>query len=140
MSRVFVTKDESSKTKFALAIAQDDGTITETKPINKMQQESTGAWTLILPENPLGRRYVSLKKAQSADVIELVEPTAKVSSGESTPRKPLETYLEGEERELYLKLKAKAIAKMNENTALEKAKALYERAKAEYEKLLNGGV
>lgn len=140
MSRVFVTKDESSKTKFALAIAQDDGTITETKPINKMQQESTGAWTLILPENPLGRRYVSLKKAQSSDVIELVEPTAKVSSGESTPRKPLENYLEGEERELYLKLKAKAIAKMNENTALEKAKALYERAKAEYEKLLNGGV
>lgn len=140
MSRVFVIKDESSKTKFALAIAQDDGTITETKPINKMQQESTGAWTLILPENPLGRRYVSLKKAQSSDIIELVEPTAKVSSGESTPRKPLENYLDGEERELYLKLKAKAIAKMNENTALEKAKALYERAKAEYEKLLNGGV
>lgn len=140
MSRVFVIKDESSKTKFALAIAQDDGTITETKPINKMQQESTGAWTLILPENPLGRRYVSLKKAQSSDVVELTEPTLKVSSGESTPRKPLENYLEGEDRELYLKLKAKAIAKMNENTALEKAKALYERAKAEYEKLLNGGV
>lgn len=140
MSRVFVIKDESSKTKFALAIAQDDGTITETKPINKMQQESTGAWTLILPENPLGRRYVSLKKAQSSDVVELTEPTVKVSSGESTPRKPLENYLEGEDRELYLKLKAKAIAKMNENTALEKAKALYERAKAEYEKLLNGGV
>lgn len=140
MSRVFVIKDESSKTKFALAIAQDDGTIIETKPINKMQQESTGAWTLILPENPLGRRYVSLKKAQSSDVVELTEPTVKVSSGESTPRKPLENYLEGEDRELYLKLKAKAIAKMNENTALEKAKALYERAKAEYEKLLNGGV
>lgn len=140
MSRVFVIKDESSKTKFSLSIAQDDGTITETKPIDKMQQESTGAWTLILPENPLGRRYVSLKKAQSSDVVELTEPTVKVSSGESTPRKPLENYLEGEDRELYLKLKAKAIAKMNENTALEKAKALYERAKAEYEKLLNGGV
>lgn len=140
MSRVFVIKDESSKTKFALAIAQDDGTITETKPINKMQQESTGAWTLILPENPLSRRYVSLKKAQSSDVVELTEPTVKVSSGENIPRKPLENYLEGEDRELYLKLKAKAIAKMNENTALEKAKALYERAKAEYEKLLNGGV
>lgn len=140
MSRVFVIKDETSKTKFALAIAKDDGTITETKPINRMQQESTGAWTLILPENPLGRRYISLKKAQGSDVVELIEPIVKVSSGESTPRKPLENYLEGEDRELYLKLKAKAIAKMNENTALEKAKAIYERAKAEYEKLLNGGV
>lgn len=140
MSRVFVIKDETSKTKFALAIAKDDGTITETKPINRMQQESTGAWTLILPENPLGRRYISLKKAQGSDIVELTEPIVKASSGESTPRKPLETYLEGEERELYVKLRDKAIAKMNKDTALEKAKALFERAKAEYEKLLNGGV
>ena len=140
MSRVFVIKDESSKTKFALAIARDDGTITETKPIDRMKQESNKEWTLILPDNPLCRKYVSLKKAQSSDVVELVEPTTKVSSGESTPRKPLEDYLEGEERELYLKLKTKAITKMNESTALEKARTLYERAKAEYEKLLNGGV
>lgn len=139
MSRIFVIKDETTKTQFALAIAQDDGTIIETKPIDKMKQESNKEWTLILPENPLNRKFVSLKRAQSSDITELGEPTVKNPNSVTTPKTPaLEKFLEGEERELFIKLRDKAIARATIQVELERKRLAFERAKAEYEALLNG--
>ena len=138
MARIFIIKDETTKTQFALAIAQDDGTITETKPIDKMKQESNKEWTLILPENPLNRKFISLKRAQSSDIVELGEPAVKNTSNVTAPKTPLENFLEGEERELFIKLRDKAIAKASIQVELERKRLAFERAKAEYEALLNG--
>ena len=69
------------------------------------------ATTLVLPENPSNRKYFSSKKVDAAGgevELEYKESRTLGPRSESTPRKGLEDYLEGEDKELYLALVEKA--------------------------------
>lgn len=69
------------------------------------------ATTLVLPENPSNRKYFSSKKVDAAGgemELEYKESRTLGPRSESTPRKALEDYLEGEDKELYLELVEKA--------------------------------
>lgn len=100
-------------------------------------------YTLVLPENPSNRKYFNSKKVEAANgEIELTYKATRVlgERGTSAPRKPLEDYLEGEEREQYLALKAKAEKARDEQrhhklTALEKAQREVDRAVKKLEQI-----
>lgn len=83
-------------------------------------------YSLVLPENPSNRRYYTIGKVEAAGGE--VELTYKESNptgprGESGPRKGLEEYLEGEDRETYLRLVEKAKANRDAQKAKPKTKA-----------------
>lgn len=103
---------------------------------------------LKLPANSVNRTWVSCAKIDKApnqcvDYGEDVKVARTLAPrGESTPRKGLEEYLEGKDKEMYLKLveKAKAnreaAAKKAPMTDVEKAQRKLERAQAALNKLL----
>lgn len=95
------------------------------QPIVKKVTDNKGDW-YILPENPSNRKCISGNKIK--DGLELVYKESKVLGPrtESAPRKGLEEYLEGEDKELYLKLVEKA--KTNRDAA---KKPMTEREKLE---------
>ena len=81
--------------------------------------------TLILPENPCNRKYFSSKKVDNAGgelEVEYKESKTLGPRGEYSPRKGLEEYLEGEEREMYLALVEKAKKNREESQKKPKAK------------------
>lgn len=104
--KVFVRKNNVTKLGYELVIVQDDGQevikeITQTDPANDKIMK--------LPENPSNRKWLSMKKVVDNEL----ELTYKASMtlgprGENIPRKDLSEYLEGEDKELYLKLVEKA--------------------------------
>lgn len=80
--------------------------------------------TLVLPENPSNRKYFSSKKVDAAGgelELEYKESKSFGPRSESTPRKALEDWLEGEDRATYLALIEKA--KANRDAAQKAAKA-----------------
>lgn len=111
--------------------------------------ESDGkAWRL--PDNETGRKWVFISKLKDVDEVEIL-PRAKAEvSATIKSSTPLEDYLEGDEREMYIKLRDKSIAAATKAKEDAKAKAkadaelkrkleAFQKAKAEYEKLLKGG-
>lgn len=102
---------------------------------------------LKLPTNSVNRTWVSCAKVlkaanQELDYGEEVKVARTLAPrGEQTPRKGLEDYLEGKEKEMYLKLVAKAKAnreaasKKAPMTEMEKAQRRLERAQAEVARL-----
>lgn len=102
---------------------------------------------LKLPANSVNRTWVSCAKIDKApnqcvDYGEDVKVARTLTSrGESTPRKGLEEYLEGDDRETYLKLVEKAKAnreaanKKAPMTEIEKAQRRLERAQADVARL-----
>lgn len=125
-----------------------DGT---TETIINKKIDSHGKYYWVLPKNSANRQYFQVEKLEkflsenngTVELTESIKHQRTEGSQPSVPRKPLEDFLEGEERETFIKLKNKAMAKMNENTVLEKAKLALEKAQAEYARLLelakNGG-
>lgn len=122
---------------------------TETIITKKIDSHGKDYW--VLPKNSANRQYFQVEKLEKflnenngiVELTETIKHQRTEGSQSSTQKKPLEDYLEGEERETYLRLRKKAIAKMNEDTMIEKARLAYEKAKEEYKKLLelakNGG-
>ena len=103
--------------------------------------------SLVLPANSANRHYFNKKKVDNAGgKIEVSYKETKHfgprGSSNRQPSKPLEYYLEGDEREAYVKLveKAKKIkqetTKLVPLTVLEKAQRNAERAKEKLEKLM----
>ena len=108
--KVYINNSIHSTTGYEIVIKDEDGLVIETKPIDTLVDDGK---TLKLPENPSNRKYFSLKKVEDADgVIELTyKETIKLGSREpSESKKPLEDYLNDEDRELYLELVEKAKA------------------------------
>lgn len=77
----YVIHDATTSTGFALIIENDDGTSTTT-PINKLVEDGR---TLVLPDNPTGRKYISVAKASQADSVELT-PKGTSSGTQGAPR------------------------------------------------------
>lgn len=124
--KVQITRSNNAPTGYELVTTNDDGTQT-VQLIEKTYPNEP--FTLVLPTNTSNRKYFNSKKVENAGgTIELEYKESKPigTRTETTTRKGLEEYLEGEDKILYLQL-------------VEKAKANREKAKApmtNYEKAL----
>lgn len=140
--RTLVRRNEKAVAGYEMVIVHDDGT--------EEVKEVKVAWdnkSLELPTNPANRKWLFFSKLKNQDEVELQyrETRTLAPRAESAPRKGLEEYLEGEDKEMYLKLVEKARKAREEAnkpkpmTELEKKLRAYEKAKAQYEALLNKG-
>lgn len=139
--RTFIRSSKTTATGYEL-VTVDENNVENVYPIN--DQPKNEPYTLILPENPSNRKYFNSKKVDAAGgKIELTykESRTITKTGDSTPRKGLEDYLEGKDKETYLALvekakKAKEAQKSRPLTELEKAERKMLKCKEAYEKLL----
>lgn len=108
--KVYINNSIHSTTGYELVIKDDDGIIIETKDIDTIVDDGK---TLKLPENPSNRKYFNLAKVEAADgIVELTyKETIKLGTREpGESKKPLEDYLNDEDKALYLELVEKAKA------------------------------
>lgn len=139
--KVLVRRNSNTNTGYELVTINDAGkevavSIDKTYP--------NEPFTLVLPANEANRKYFNSKKVEAAGgEIELVYKESKTIGhrSESTPRKGLEEYLEGKDKEMYLALVEKAKKAREEANKkapmsdLEKAMRAVERAQAKLAKL-----
>ena len=106
--KVYINNSIHSTTGYEIVIKDDEGLIVETKPIDALVDDGK---TLKLPENPSNRKYFNLAKVEAADgIVELTyKETIKLGTREpGESKKPLEDYLNDEDKALYLALVEKA--------------------------------
>ena len=139
--KVLVRKNSNTNTGYELVTINDSGkevavSIDKTYP--------NEPFTLVLPANEANRKYFNSKKVEAAGgEIELTYKESKTIGPrtESTPRKGLEEYLEGKDKEMYLALVEKAKKAREEANKkapmsdLEKAMRAVERAQAKLAEL-----
>ena len=139
--KVLVRKNSNTNTGYELVTINDAGkevavSIDKTYP--------NEPFTLVLPTNEANRKYFNSKKVEAAGgEIELAYKESKTIGhrSESTPRKGLEEYLEGKDKEMYLALVEKAKKAREEANKkapmsdLEKAMRAVERAQAKLAEL-----
>lgn len=139
--KVYINNSIHSTTGYELVIKDDQGLVIETKDIDTIVDDGK---TLKLPENPSNRKYFNLAKVEAAngDIELTYKETIKLGTRESgESKKPLEDYLDEDDRELYLALVEKAKknrAEANKRvpmTDLEKAKAKVARLMAQIAKM-----
>lgn len=147
MKKVYLTRNSNTQSGAQMKVVDTDTNAIE---LFDVKLESDGkAWKL--PDNPVGRTWVVVSKLKDVDEIEVLPRTPRtVTHSAPTPRTPLEDFLEGDEREMYIKLRDKAIAAAQAQAEADRAKAkadaeverkrrAFEKAKAEYEALMKGG-
>ena len=139
--KVLVRRNSNTNTGYELVTISDAGkevavSIDKTYP--------NEPFTLVLPANEANRKYFNSKKVDAAGgEIELTYKESKTIGPrtESTPRKGLEEYLEGKDKEMYLALVEKAKKAREEANKkapmsdLEKAMRAVERAQAKLAEL-----
>lgn len=106
--KVQITKNDRAATGYAI-VTIDDAGVESIQLIDKTYPNEP--YTLVLPANESNRKYFNSKKVDAAGgTIELTYKESKTLGPrtESTPRKGLEEYLEGEDKETYLALVEKA--------------------------------
>lgn len=95
--------------------------------------------TVFLPENPTGRRLFNLNKLEAAlqknDEVELnvKTPVNRTNTQSTRTRTPIEDYLEGDEKEMFIKLRDKALANREKAMNDPKAKLMAKIAKYQAE-------
>lgn len=136
--KVYVRQSASTQTGYELVTINDD----MSEVVRSIDEVVDEGKTLKLPENESNRKYFSIAKVEKAGGS--IELTYKASvilgpKSEQAPRKGLEEYLNGEDKELYLALVEKAKKTREEAnkkapmSEVEKARRAYERALAKYE-------
>lgn len=95
--------------------------------------------TVFLPENPTGRQLFNLNKLEAAlqknDEVELnvKTPVNRTNTQSTRTRTPIEDYLEGDEKEMFIKLRDKALANREKAMNDPKAKLMAKIAKYQAE-------
>ena len=139
--KVLVRRNSNTNTGYELVTINDEGKEVSVA-IDKTYPNEP--FTLVLPANEANRKYFNSKKVDAAGgEIELTYKESKTSGPrtESAPRKGLEEYLEGKEKEMYLALVEKAKKAREEANKkapmsdLEKAMRAVERAQAKLAEL-----
>lgn len=137
--KVQITRSNSSKTGYELVTISDDGQ-KSVQLIDKTYPNEP--YTLVLPQNASNRKYFNSKKVEAAGgTIELEYKESKTFGPRTTSTtqtatksaKPIEDYLNDEDKATYLAL----VAKANKAREIEKAKQQYEEALKLYNELLN---
>ena len=139
--KVLVRRNSNTNTGYELVTINDAGKEVSVA-IDKTYPNEP--FTLVLPANEANRKYFNSKKVDAAGgEIELTYKESKPIGPrtESTPRKGLEEYLEGKDKEMYLALVEKAKKAREEANKkapmsdLEKAMRAVERAQAKLAEL-----
>ena len=139
--KVLVRKNSNTNTGYELVTINDEGKEVSVS-IDKTYPNEP--FTLVLPANEANRKYFNSKKVEAAGgEIELAYKESKTIGPrtESAPRKGLEEYLEGKDKEMYLALVEKAKKAREEANKkapmsdLEKAMRAVERAQAKLAEL-----
>lgn len=139
--KVLVRKNSNTNTGYELVTINDAG---KEVAISIDKTYPNEPFTLVLPANEANRKYFNSKKVEAAGgEIELTYKESKTIGPrtESTPRKGLEEYLEGKDKEMYLALVEKAKKAREEANKkapmsdLEKAMRAVERAQAKLAEL-----
>ena len=139
--KVLVRKNSNTNTGYELVTINDAGKEVSVA-IDKTYPNEP--FTLVLPANEANRKYFNSKKVEaSGGEIELTYKESKTIGPrtESAPRKGLEEYLEGKDKEMYLALVEKAKKAREEANKkapmsdLEKAMRAVERAQAKLAEL-----
>lgn len=78
--KVYVIKDENSVTGYSIFVENEDGT-TSTTQVEKLVDDGR---TLALPDNPSGRRYLSIVKAEKSDKVEIVAKGERTTTTQAT--------------------------------------------------------
>ena len=142
--KVFITYNDEAKTGYGLEFLEDNGKVVRIPIDRTYPGEKT---TLVLPENPVNRKYFSANKVDNSkdNRIELTYKETKVlgprPEGHTVNRKPIEDYMTDEERTTYLEILEKARQRKEEAnkkpkmTELEKAERALEAAKRKLEAL-----
>lgn len=142
--KVFITYNDEAKTGYGLEFLEDNGKVVRIPIDRTYPGEKT---TLVLPENPVNRKYFSANKVDNAkdNRIELTYKEMRVlgprPEGHTVNRKPIEDYMTDEERTTYLEILEKARQRREEAnkkpkmTELEKAERALEAAKRKLEAL-----
>lgn len=95
--------------------------------------------TVFLPENPTGRKLLNLNKLEAAlqknDEVELnvKTPVNRTNTQSTRTRTPIEDYLEGDEKEMFIELRDKALANREKAMNDPKAKLMAKIAKYQAE-------
>lgn len=133
------TKLIKGENGFAIEV---EGTL---KPITQLVDEGK---TLVLPENDVNRKYFSIKTFENHAVngeLELTYKAPVTIVNKPTSRKPLEDFLEGKDKDTYLKLVAqaeearKAASVKPKLTAVEKLQQSIARNQAKLDALIKAG-
>ena len=139
--KVLVRKNSNTNTGYELVTINDAG---KEVAISIDKTYPNEPFTLVLPANEANRKYFNSKKVDAAGgEIELTYKESKPIGPrtESAPRKGLEEYLEGKDKEMYLALVEKAKKAREEANKkapmsdLEKAMRAVERAQAKLAEL-----
>lgn len=136
--KVVIRKNENTRHGWEWVEMMEDG-----QEVVKALNKKTTDNYLHLPENEFNRRLIGMnfleKQGDEWEVTYRDVAPRTPSTEPSTPRKGLEEYLEGDEKELYLALVKKAIENREKikNDPIAKAKAKYEAALKAYEALMN---
>lgn len=136
--KVVIRKNENTRHGWEWVEMMEDGQ----EVVRELNKKTTDNY-LHLPENEFNRRLIGMnfleKQGDEWEVTYRDVAPRTPSMNASAPRKGLEEYLEGDEKELYLALVKKAIENRDrlKNDPIAKAKAKYEAALKAYEALMN---
>jgi hypothetical protein len=136
--KVFVVKNSVAKLGYQVRVIAEDGS---ESLLDMLGVDAKNDKILHLPDNPSNRKWFSVNKMSDCDEYELTYKASRtlgprVEGSVATPKKDWAEYLEGEDKEMYLALIAKAKAnreaQMSKTKVESKREALL-RKLAEYE-------
>lgn len=129
-----IIKNQESKTGYSIVINNEELLLNDTIT------DTSGEW-IKLPSNPENRKWIKLSKLSKFDEYDLSSINkSNQSNGKSNQSKPSTKmsnwldYLTPEEKLIVEDLKTKSLNRMTDPKEIARIK--YEKAKAEYEKLL----
>ena len=127
MDKMIVNVNNVAKTGFSVSFRG------QTYNLDKSfyERKSGKTWVILPLPNPLGRKLVD--KALLSDGCEITSTRSPRSDANSVPRKSDRDYLPDDKKALYDELMAIIL----NNKKIEKFRMEYEKAKAEYEALIN---
>ena len=146
--KTIIIKSEAATTGYQLKLVSDNGDF-RTFNLDKMDPNYPNL--IVLPKNPANRKWISKNKLDTiknfpAEGLVLEYKESKKLGPYTRETKPLEDYLEEQDRKTYLALQEKAkankeaaiaAAKAAANDPVAKLKAQIEKLQAQYNALVN---
>ena len=146
--KTIIIKSEAATTGYQLKLVSDNGDF-RTFNLDKMDPNYPNL--IVLPKNPANRKWISKNKLDTiknfpAEGLVLEYKESKKLGPYTRETKPLEDYLDEEDRKTYLALQEKAkankeaaiaAAKAAANDPVAKLKAQIEKLQAQYNALVN---
>ena len=142
-----IIKSQDATTGYAIVIEDGNGDL---KTINLDKMDPNYPTLIVLPKNPANRKWISKAKLDAiknfpADGLKLEYKESRKLGPYTHETKPLEDYLDEEDRKTYLALQEKAkaskeaaiaAAKAAANDPVAKIKAQIEKLQAQYDALV----